>query len=72
LVETYGVALDLVLDTFEREGLVPDWESFHRHSIKKQWNENSTAIKIETAILDVYGKEYLEEWRKRWRKVFND
>lgn len=53
-------------------GFVPDWESFIKDSLKKRWQIKSTKIKIETAILYVYGPEYLKEWRRRWDKMFGE
>ena len=72
LVETYGVSVDTVLEFFQRNGVVPDWVGFFLASKEKNWNPESTKIKLETAILDVYGKDYLDEWNRRWRKVFDE
>lgn len=72
IVETYGVSLTTVLDSFYKEGITPDWVGFIRASFDKDWKIESTKIKLETAILDVYGKEYLIEWQRRWRKLFKE
>jgi len=50
--------------------MVPDWVGFVEASLEKNWKIESTKIKLETAILDIYGTEYLKEWRLRWRKLF--
>jgi hypothetical protein len=72
IVETHGVSTTTVLEFFQREGVVPDWVGFFESSVEKGWNPKSTKLKLETAILDVYGPEYLNEWKLKWRKIFDE
>lgn len=65
IIDSYGVPIGVVLESFLREGFVPGWTVFIESSLDKGWNLRSTIVKLETAILDVYGKDYLNEWRKR-------
>jgi len=44
---------------------VPSWTHFLESAKKSGWNPKGTRLKLETAILDVYGSEYLVEWKKR-------
>ena len=65
LVETKGCPLDFTLTALSSYNLVPDWISFWEHSIEKNWKSSSTRLRLEAAITEVYGVEYLEEWRIR-------
>jgi hypothetical protein len=50
---------------------VPDWISFWEHAIEKGWKPSGTQIRLETAILEVYGTEYLEQWKVRMARFLS-
>ena len=65
LVDSRGLPLEVVLVALEREGLVPDWVGFWERSRRVGWRPSGTRLRLETAIKDVYGEEYLERWKER-------
>ena len=70
LVETKGLPLDLALTAINQQGLVPDWIGFWEHALDKGWIPKGTRLRIEAAILEVYGQEYLEQWQRRMLLYF--
>ena len=75
LVETHGLPLEIILDRFRDEGLVPDWPRFFQDARDKNWSLRTTRAKVEEAIGDVFGPDYRREWQKElerfletWRK----
>jgi len=64
-MDTHGLPLEIILTIFEQRNLVPDWLGFIESAKTSGWNPKGTRSKLETAILDVYGSEYLVEWKKR-------
>jgi hypothetical protein len=61
LVNSEGIPLEVVLMTFEREGIVPDWISFIKEALDKGWNPGSLRSKIESAVSDVHGPEHTKQ-----------
>lgn len=68
LVESQGVPLETILDLLVSQDMVPDWFGFWRSARAKNWTTKTIQSKLETAIGDVYGPVYLEEWKKRFEK----
>lgn len=66
LVNSEGLPLEVVLLTFEHEGLVPDWGSFIKEALDKGWNPESLRSKIESSCGDVYGPVHTNEVLKRF------
>ena len=64
-MDTHGLPLEVILSIFEQRGLVPDWLGFIESAKKAGWNPKGTRAKLQTAVLDMYGSEYLQEWQKR-------
>lgn len=65
IVETKGFPLEFALLALKDGGLVPDWISFWEKALIKGWKPSGTRIRLETAIQEVYGPEYLEQWQAR-------
>lgn len=65
ICDSMGIPLDLAVDTVKEAGCVPDWVGFYDKAVKSGWNAKSALIKLESAVLEVYGTEYLESWQKR-------
>jgi hypothetical protein len=65
LVETKGLPLDVALLALKDLGLTPDWISFWAKAMDKGWKPTSTMLRLETSIQEVYGPDYLEQWKIR-------
>jgi hypothetical protein len=65
LVESRGLPLEDVLDSFKENDLVPDWLDFWRESQTCGWHPERTLHRLELAVESVYGQEFVVGWRKR-------
>ena len=57
-METKGLPLDFILSSLDKEKYVVDWVDFIQTSLKHNWKIKGTFIKIENALIDVFGREY--------------
>jgi hypothetical protein len=60
-----GLPLEDCLKILKENNMVVDWLYFIEQSQKHNWKMERTLIKIETAVSEVYGKEYCNEVMKR-------
>jgi len=58
MVDTYGLPLEILLGLLKDNHMVMDWVAFFEDAMVAQWPVDRTVIKIETALLDIYGTEY--------------
>lgn len=65
--DSMGIPLDMALDTVHGAGFVPDWCGFYDKAVAAGWNAKSALIKLESAVLEVYGPEYLASWQIRMK-----
>lgn len=56
--ESLGVPLDFILSSLSKDEYSVDWLDFIVQSVKHKWKLKGTLIKIENAMIDVYGREY--------------
>lgn len=61
LVDSQGIPLSILLESFKEKNIVVDWDHFLTQSIKRKWNWSTTLSKIEEAVGEVYGKHYKEQ-----------
>lgn len=65
MVETKGLPLEPTLDALRQAELVPDWIGFWEQALEHGWKPKSTYLRLETAISETYGAEYLQQWKPR-------
>jgi alanyl-tRNA synthetase len=58
LIDTQGISLDILLDSFKQRNLVVDWIDFYDRAIKSGWKLKTIKEKIKYPIIDVYGNDY--------------
>jgi hypothetical protein len=61
LSDTHGVPLEIILDVFERKGIVIDWIEYTKDCIKSGWKLDTIIRKVEYPLADVHGNEYANE-----------
>lgn len=66
-VSQEGLPLDIVLMVLDKNGIVVGWIDFYESCIGSGWSHKTTMNKIETSVLDVYGRKYLETWQEKMR-----
>lgn len=64
LVGTHGVPLELILENFKANGRVVDWADYIKAGLKDGANPNTVRSRIESAVGDVYGAQYLDRFKK--------
>lgn len=62
--DTHGLPLMIVLDRLRQCNMMPDWIAFYHAAMNAGWKERTVYAKLEEAICDIYGKEFLDGWRK--------
>ena len=62
LFDTHGIPLEIIFSMFQKKFMIPNWLGFWEDAKKSKWNMNSTRAKLEMAIVDVFGVEYLTAW----------
>lgn len=67
LNDTHGLPLEITLDKLRDNNMIPDWIEFWQHAMKAGWTEERTWIMMTSAIGDVYGPEFREEWESRMK-----
>jgi len=68
LVDTLGIPLEIILERFEQENIVVQWQKFYDMGLKVGWNEQTVIDRMKYAIIDIYGIHYWEEVNKRLRR----
>lgn len=74
-LNTYGLPLEVVLDIFKREDIVPNWTGFFRDSVESGRAPDRVQIQLEEAVGDVYGQEYRKQFiymLTNWRRLMFD
>lgn len=66
LVNSEGIPLEIVLGYFRDNEIVPSWPDFIDSAVECGWNVGSLRTKIESATLDVYGRDHRDEVLKRF------
>lgn len=75
LVNTYGLPLEIVLDEFKKEGMVPDWTGFFRDAVESGRSPARVQLEMEMAVREVYGLEYCKNFSYKltqWRQFVFD
>jgi len=70
IVNSEGIALDIMIETCKDEGYVIDWLDFIYDSIRTGWKLDNTISKIKAALDLIYGEQYSDEWLsgiEEWR-----
>lgn len=62
MVSSRGMSFEDVLDALKSADMVPCWVSFWMQAMIAEWGRESTLLKLEVAIQDVYGTPYFQEW----------
>jgi alanyl-tRNA synthetase len=57
-VDSKGLPLEFILEDFKEKNYVIDWLSFYNKCISVGWNKQTTLLRIQHAIGDVYGNTY--------------
>jgi alanyl-tRNA synthetase len=71
LVDTHGIGLELVVDRMRDQGMMPDWFDFYDSAVKAGWKPARVVTKLAEAVGDVYGREFREEWERRFRLILS-
>lgn len=72
ITNTYGLPLEVVLDEFKKEGIVPDWTGFFREAVELGRNPDRVQLEMEMAVREVYGLEYFKNFKyklTKWRQL---
>lgn len=72
LTNTHGLPLEVILDIFKKEDIVPDWISFFRDSVENGRSPDRVQLEMEVAIREVYGEEYYKSFNYKmtnWRRI---
>lgn len=67
LNDTHGLPLEITLDKLRDNNMIPGWIEFWQCAMKAGWTEERTWIMMTSAIGDVYGPEFREEWEGRMK-----
>lgn len=65
LVATYGLPLPIAIQVMAEKGIIPDWIAFYKQAVKEGWHPDRVIIKLESAITDIFGSEWRDEWKIR-------
>jgi len=57
-LSTIGLPLSDILFYTKEKGLMIDWIDFAEDALKDGWKFNTIFNKLETALVDAYGKEF--------------
>lgn len=57
---SYGLPLDIIIDYLHNINKIIAWSEFIETALQNNWSITNTLIKIETANMDIHGKEYTE------------
>lgn len=60
-----GLPLEYCLEILNDHNMVVDWIDFIESSLKHGWKISTTLIRVETAVTEIYGKEYSDQVLKR-------
>jgi len=69
MVETYGIPLDIVVLFLDQRGIVPDWLHFYEMGVKSGWKPEGIVSKLDEAIVDVYGPDWRDQWKRRFDAI---
>jgi hypothetical protein len=72
MFHTYGVPLDIVVDSVVRSGMVPDWTEFYHQAIDEGWRPTGVIEKLKTVVGDVMGPDWCSEWLLRMKVYLNN
>jgi len=61
LQDTYGIPLPITLTVLAQRGLVVSWVDYWDDAMRAGWSEERARICAETALVDVYGREYAHQ-----------
>lgn len=62
VVNSEGLALDIILEICKEKNFVIDWIDFIQDSIQTGWNINNTISKIKAALEMIYDEKLTKEW----------
>ena len=66
---TVGLPLELVLFWLQQKNYVMDWEDWVFGAFKDGWNPKTIEARSSSAVLEIYGKTYHEQWSSRMEKL---
>lgn len=66
---TKGVPLEIILTVFQDKGFVVDWVDYIMTALNDGHNPRTIRARIESAVSDVYGKDYTKEVMARVDRV---
>lgn len=65
LVGSHGVPLEQVLENFRHAGRLVDWTDYVKCARADGHNDGTIRARIMSAVGEVFGRQYLEEFVKR-------
>lgn len=66
-----GLPLEIILEYLHKRDMVIDWINFYEEAKSSGWKEKTILNKIETAISDVFGKNYKNQVISRLYSYIN-
>ena len=71
LVGTHGVPLEIVLDFFQRRGMVMDWPDYIAGALADGHKPRTIKARILAAVGDVYGPDHRKAVAERLERFFS-
>lgn len=68
MLETQGVPLDLIVDTFHNANITIDWISFYNEAKRSGWGDKTILDRIKYSLFDVFGQEHSDIVVKRLKE----
>lgn len=72
LVNSEGIALDILIHGLWQRGYVPDWINFLREAQAYGWNLGTTKARIVQAVSDVHGRPWCDHMELRLEQVLRE
>lgn len=72
MYNSYGLPLNTLFEVLDMNNYIPCWITFNEDALKAGWTQKTIIARLEDAILDVYGKQFYDQWRVRFYKVLKN
>lgn len=66
LYDTCGMPLDLIFDYLKDNNMMPSWIHFYEDAVNGGWKDKTINLRLNEAILDVYGKDFFNQWNTKF------
>ena len=71
LYDTSGLPLPIIFDLCQEKNWIPSFLDFYLEATKAGWKEKTILLRLEEALIDIYGIEFSENVLKRLKKLIN-